>query len=61
MGSIISFAKCTLIWHISGLLVEIIGIESLLFVCLKGSQGKEKIPTLRLVLVEIIGIEPLTS
>ena len=41
--------------------VEISGIEPLLFVCLKDSQGKEKTPTFRLELVEISGIEPLTS
>ena len=37
-------------------LVEISGIEPLLFVCLKDSQGKEKTPTFRLELVEISGI-----
>ena len=42
-------------------LVEISGVEPLLFVCLKDSQGKEKTPTFRLELVEISGIEPLTS
>ena len=41
--------------------MEISGIEPLLFVCLKDSQGKEKTPTFRLELVEISGIEPLTS
>ena len=78
----------------TGPLVEISGAEPLLFVCLKGSQDKEKTPTFRLefggdkrdrtavvclperlskvldkekrptlrwVLVEISGIEPLTS
>ena len=42
--------------------MEISGIEPLLFVCLKDSQDKEK-PDFRRnqVLVEISGIEPLTS
>ena len=43
--------------------MEISGIEPLLFVCLKDSQDKEKRPEIRKfqVLVEISGIEPLTS
>ena len=41
-------------------LVEISGVEVLLFVCLKDSQERKR-PTFRLVLVEISGIEPLTS
>ena len=44
-------------------MVEISGIEPLLFVCLKDSQYKRKTPNSfqNSVLVEISGIEPLTS
>ncbi len=42
-------------------LVEISGIEVLLFVCLKDSQTTEKEQPFGWSLVEISGIEPLTS